>query len=98
MDDMTTDRWDEFSVAEGRWKYDGAVDEPVRVVGLPHDYWYSLGEADDQLEPDEEPEPLGPEGLLYYVVFAQIEGPGFPSVLQAKGYAQSQVQSEIRWL
>lgn len=97
MQDMATDRWAECTVAEGVWKYGGAVDEPVRIVGLAHDYWYSLGEADDRLEPDEEPKPLGPEGLLYYVVFAQIGGPGFATVLQAKAYAQSQVHSEIRW-
>ncbi len=93
---MTDDRWDDVTVAVGKWRYDGAADEVVRIVGLPFDYHYSLAEADDQLEPGEKPEPLGPDGLLYYVVFAQLGGPGFPTVLQAKGYAQSSaVRSQV---
>ena len=94
---MADDRWAEVTVAVGSWKYDGAVDEPVRIVGLSYDYHYSLADADHQLNPGEEPGPLGPDGLLYYVVFTQLCGPGFPTVLQAKGYAQSQVEPEISW-
>lgn len=94
---MTDVRWDDATVAVGNWTYDGAVEEAVRIVGLPFDYHYLLAETDEQLEPDEKAEPLGPEGLLYYVVFAELAGPGFPTILQAKGYAQSQVQSEVRW-
>lgn len=96
--DMPWDAWDKVTVAQGVWKYDDAVDQPVRIVGLPYDYWYSMGEADDQLEAGETPEPLGPDGLLYYVVFAQLGGPGFPTMPKAKAYARSQIRSEIRWL
>lgn len=94
---MADDKWADVTVAVGQWKYDGTVDQAVRVVGLSFDYFYSLAEADGQLEPGEKPEPMGPDGLLYYVVFAHVDSPGFPTVLQAKGYAQSKVQSEVRW-
>ena len=85
------------TVATGRWLYDGAVQKSVRIIGLPYDYWYAMGEQDGQLEPEEVPEPLGPEGLLYYPSFAGIDGPAYPTIIQAKGYAQSKVQSPIEW-
>ena len=94
MNDYT---WVDETVAVGSLKFDGTADMPVRIVGLPYDYFYSLAEADGHLEPNEEPCKLGPEGLLYYVVFAELAGPSFPTILQAKGYAQSQVQSPISW-
>ncbi len=94
---MTEAELENATVANGRWHYDEGHDQRVRIVGLPYDYWYAVGQADEQLEPDEEPQPLGDAGLLYYPYFAQVEGPGFPTVIQAKGYAQSKVGSLIRW-
>ena len=84
-------------ISTGHWRYAEAVDETVQILGLPYDYWYAMGEQDGNLETDEKLTPLGSEGMLYYAHFAQIEGPGYPTIVQAKGYAQSLVQSEIRW-
>jgi hypothetical protein len=94
---MTDDEVQEATVAVGRWHYDDGHYKPVRIVGLTYDYWYAVGEADGQLEADEQPQPLGDKGRLYYPYFAQLQGPGFPTVIQAKGYAQSMVQSPILW-
>ena len=84
-------------MAVGQWHYAEGHEEAVRIIGLHYDYWYAVAEADGQLDPDEQPQPLGDEGLLYYAHFAQIAGSGFPTVIQAKGYAQSMVRSPIRW-
>jgi hypothetical protein len=94
---MTEEELREVTVATGRWLYDGTAEECVCIIGLPYDYWYAIGEQDGQLHEDETPEPLGPEGLLYYAYFAGIAGRGYPTIIQAKGYAQSKVQSLIRW-
>ena len=94
---MTEEELEEATVAIGLWHYDEGHEKPVRIIGLPFDYWYAVGEANGHLEPDEQPEPLGDEGVLYYPYFAEIAGPGFPTLLQAKGYAQSKVRSPIRW-
>ncbi len=94
---MTSTDIETATVATGVWQYDGHLDEAVRVVALPFDYWHAMAEADQQLEPGEEPEPKGDGGLLYYAYFTQIDGPGFPTIIQAKGFAQSKVRSEIRW-
>ena len=94
---MTDEELQKATVAVGHWLYGGTVEMTVRVIGLPYDYWYSVGEADGRLEEDEAPEPLGQDALIYYPYFTQIDGPGHPTVLQAKGYAQSKVQVPIRW-
>ena len=94
---MTEGEAEEATVATGRWLYAGEAPRPVRIVALPYDYWFSMGEAEGQLEDGEEPDALGNEGLLYYPFFTQLDGPGFPTIIQAKGYAQSKVQSAIEW-
>lgn len=53
----------------GTWLYDGTTEKPVDIVGPPYDWWFCLAEADDVLEPGEEPSPLMEKGLLYYVRF-----------------------------
>lgn len=78
---MTEEELKRATVAEGRWHYDAGHDKPVRVIGLDYDYWYAVGEADERLEADEEPKPLGEEGLLYYPFFTEIDGPGFPTII-----------------
>ncbi len=88
---------DAVTVALGSWVYDDPSTLPARVIALRFDYWHSLAEADGDLEEDEKPEPFGPEGLLYYAYLGQIRGPGFPTILQAKGYAQSLVRHPIAW-
>jgi hypothetical protein len=94
---MTDEEVEKATVATGRWLYAGEAPSLVRILGLSYDYWFALGEAEGQLQEGEEPEALGTEGLLYYPFFTQIDGPGFPTVIQAKGYAQSKVQSAINW-
>lgn len=86
-----------LTITTGLWRYNNEVDEVVRIIGLPYDYWYAMGEADGNLAPDEIAEALGDLGLLYYAYFASVDGPGFPTVLQAQGYAQSKVRQQIRW-
>ena len=55
----------------GVWLYDGTAKKPVDIVGLPYDWWFSMAEADDMLEPGEEPMPLNEKGFLYYVRFRE---------------------------
>lgn len=88
---------DRVTVATGTWLYDDPVRLPVRIIGLDFDYWYGRGEADGDLGDDERPEPMGPDGLLYCVHLASLRGPGYPTIIQAKGHAQSLIQTEIIW-
>lgn len=85
------------TVAVGSWLYGGIAQLPVRIIALPYDYWYELGKADGQLEPGEEPTPLGPDGVLYYVSFTTVDSPGYPTIVQAKESAQNRVQTPVRW-
>lgn len=86
-------------VAYGTWLYDATAPLPVWVVKLAFDYWYSLGEADGQLEPGEQPKPLGPDGCLYYASFGEdrVDSSGFATVQEAKSAAQERVPSPIVW-
>ena len=56
-------------VRNGSWCYSGSVDKPVDIVGLAYDFWFELAKADEILELGETPQPLGQDGLLYYVRF-----------------------------
>lgn len=94
---MTDDEANAATVETGVWRYGEDGEMPVRIIGIAFDYWYAVGEADQQLIEGEQPEPMGEQGLLYYPFFTQIDGPGFPTIIQAKGFAQSKVQSEINW-
>jgi hypothetical protein len=94
---MTNDEIEAATVATGKWQYGGSGQMPVRIIALAFDYWYAVAEADQQLAEGERPEPLGEDGLLYYAHFSQVDGPAYRTVIQAKGFAQSKVQSEIRW-
>lgn len=94
---MTDNEIEAATVATGTWQYGGSSQMQVRIICLTFDYWYAVAEADQRLAEGELPEPFGEDGLLYYAHFVQIDGPAFPTVIQAKGFAQSKVQSEIRW-
>ncbi|MCH1991063.1 hypothetical protein L7Q18_32870 [Achromobacter xylosoxidans] len=94
---MTDNEIEAATVAKGTWQYGGSGLMPVRIIGLTFDSGYAIAEADQQLIEGEQPEPLGEQGLLYYAYFSQISGPAFPTVIQAKGFAQSMVRSEINW-
>lgn len=93
-------------VRSGRWLYDGSVDKPVDVIALDFDFWFEIGRADDRLEPGEVPQPLGPDGCLYYVRFRHagevesrtwVDGGGHPTIEQAMAEAQEKAPTEIRW-
>jgi len=52
----------------GRCLWQGVTETGAHLVRIPFDYWYELGRADGNLEPDEAPE-LGPDGFGYYIVW-----------------------------
>ena len=90
----------------GTWLYDDAVPKPVDVVGLDFDFWYEIGRADDQLEPDEMPQPLNADGVLYYVRFRSagdeslptwVDSPGFDTIEAAVAEAQAKAPAPIEW-
>lgn len=70
----------------GRWRYADATDKPVDIVGLPYDFWFELAKADEQLDPDEAPQALGEEGLLFYVRFKQAGEAATPTWPDSMGY------------
>jgi len=103
---MPTERSANRVVRTGTWLYDGIVERPVDVIALDFDWWYELSKADDMLESGEEPLPLGPEGVLYYVRFQRagqpvlpttVDTPGFASVNCALEAAEGKVRGGIRW-
>ena len=97
--DLAQMSWEDHAVkvAQGTWLYDGAAEKPVAIISLPFDYWYELGKADDQLEPGEEPNPLGPLGVLYYASFTFIDSAGYLTIGEAKEAAQARLSAPIHW-
>src|SRR4051794_35121478 len=91
-------------VRRGTWLYDGIAPSPVAVVRLDYDFWYEIGKADEQLEPDEKPH-LNDAGFQYYVCFASppeqhhgwVDSHGFDTVEAACEWAEKQIQSAIQW-
>lgn len=86
-------------VARGVWLYDSSVPTPVEVevVRLDYDFWYSLGEADGTLGPDEKP-CLNEDGHLFYLRLRPTAGAdfwpdsaGFSSLEEAKLSAEARV-------
>jgi hypothetical protein len=71
----------------GRCLYDNAVEKPVDIVSFDFDWWYELGKADGALEPDEEPQPVGPDGVLYYVRFTHAGQAATPTWVDSGGHA-----------
>jgi hypothetical protein len=87
-----------LTVASGTWLYNATTFQPVCIIAMAFDYWYSLAEADGQLEPNEEPAALGPAGFLYYASFrGGVDSSGFPTVEEAKMAAQERVPTPILW-
>jgi hypothetical protein len=93
-------------VRKGTWLYGGTVETPVDVVALDYDWHFLLAHEDGGLEPGEEPEPLGPDGWLYYVRFRNALNPseptspdsrGFASVQEAMHHAEQKVVGGVRW-
>ncbi len=93
-------------VLTGTWLYDGLVAKPVDIVALDYDWWYRLGELDDQLEVGEMPKPMGQNGYLYYVRFRRATETNEPTWVDSDGHqelsdammaAEEKVVGEIQW-
>lgn len=94
-------------VRSGRWVYAHRQRMPVDIVGLPYDFWFELVRADgEEPETEESPEPLGTDGLLYYVRFRHAGETAEPTWPDSRGYrtvegamcaAQNRVPSPIDW-
>ncbi|CAM4298926.1 MULTISPECIES: hypothetical protein [Alteromonadales] len=93
-------------VESGIWFYANSIEKPVDIISLNYDWWFELAKADDQLEPDEKPEPLNQLGVLYYVRFkhaTESDEPTWPdsvgcqTIEEAKKIAQSKSPSQIVW-
>lgn len=91
---------------KGIWIYDGVAEKPVDIISLPYDWWYSLAEAEDALEPEEEPDSLNEHGVLYYVRFRYagesqeptwVDSQGYQTISEAIAKAESKVTGSIQW-
>jgi len=94
-------------IKAGTWLYNNEVARPVDIIALDYDFWYELGKADEQLETGEEPEPLSPEGFLYYARFQRagetseptwVDSPGRRTIDAAMNDAQEKVPRPISWM
>jgi len=91
---------------QGKWLYGGVKYLPVDIVSLDYDFWFSLAEEDDQLEPDERPKPLNKDGVLYYYRFVKAgdsrtptwpDSGGYSDIADAMRAAQKRAPSTIEW-
>lgn len=92
-------------VATGTWLYDGVAQLDVLVVEADYDFWFSLGEADGELDSGEAPV-LNSEGHVYYVRYRPGWRPampfwpdsaGFMSIANAKTAAEAKLLSPVTW-
>ena len=95
----------ETVVVEGTWLYSGIVPTQVRVVRLDYDFWFAIGQADDDLAPGETPG-LNVEGHLYYVRHKPgwsegqpfwPDSPGYLTVPEAKAAAEAMLHVAVEW-
>ena len=93
-------------VESGTWIYADSVKKDVDIISLDYDWWFELAKADDELEPDERPEPLNCQGVLYYVRFIHAtankeptwpDSIGFQKLEEAKKEAESKLPSKVEW-
>ena len=79
---------------------------PVDIVALDYDWSFELCRADDDDHEHEEPQPLGPDGFLYYVRFQRagqtttptwVDSSGQSTIEAAMKTAHSRVPSAITW-
>ena len=93
-------------VKRGRWRHNGSVEMPVDIVAFEFDWWHEMSRMDGTLDPDEEPVPLGENGLLYYVRFQRAGERSEPTLVDSSGHetaaaamadAQAQSPAPIRW-
>ena len=94
-------------VKNGSWFYDNSAEKPVDVISLDYDFWCEIGKANDQLEPNEEPEPMNEKGVLYYYRFGRaletseptwVDSAGYRDLDEAMAKAQERAPSRIEWL
>ena len=78
----------------------------VDIISLNYDWWYSLAETDNQLEPGDEPMPLNAQGVIYYGRYKQAlqqEEPTWPdtfgdaTVEAAMRSIELKIGKKIRW-
>jgi len=76
------------------------------IIALDYDWWHSLAETDDQLEPGEEPMPLNAQGVIYYGRFKQAlqeaeptwpDTFGHASIAEAQHALELKIGKKIRW-
>ena len=79
----------------------------VDIIALDYDWWHSLAEADNQLDPGEEPMPLNSQGCIYYGRIRQAlqnEEPTWPdtfghaTVEDAMRAIEINIGKTVRWL
>ena len=89
----------------GRCLWHEVTDTGAHLVRIPYDYWYELGKADDNLEPDEEPE-LGPDGFGYYIIWGEnplgwnisgVSSPTMKTPEEARTWANHKAKSKVEW-
>jgi hypothetical protein len=93
-------------VAVGTWLYDGTAPTTVRIVRLDYDFWYGIGKADGDLDPEESPQ-LNADGHRYYVRHRPgwqseedsfwPDSPGFDTPEEAVAAAESSVPTAVSW-
>jgi hypothetical protein len=75
-------------------------------IALTYDYWHETARADGDLADLEQPQPLGPDGFLYYVRYRKadstetptwVDGGGFASLDEAVAAAENGVPSPVIW-
>ncbi|MFG1490843.1 hypothetical protein ABMA58_16445 [Oceanospirillum sp. HFRX-1_2] len=93
-------------VESGIWLYGDSVEKPVDIISFDYDWWFELAKADEQLEANENPEPLNIQGVLFYVRFRYAtetseptwpDSVGYQTISEAKKYAESKSPSGIQW-
>ena len=92
-------------VAKGIWTYGGTATMPVDIIALDFDWWHELARADGDAA-RELAEPLGPDGVLYYVRFGRaghtdeptwVDSSGYQYLSDARNFAATRVPTPIVW-
>ena len=81
-------------VTGGTFLYDGTVPMRITIIAKDHDACYALGEAENWLEPDETPQPLGPDGLLYY---QKGELTPHQTLAEVKAWIDAKAYGPVKW-
>jgi hypothetical protein len=76
------------------------------LIALEFDWWHELAKADGALEDDEQSQPLGADGCLYYVRFRHAgeettptwpDSAGFDTIEGAMHAAEGKTPTAIAW-